>query len=289
MMSIRFCFIFLFAFNSLMGYSQSIKIAVRADKERILIGEQFNLVIAATLPSERSVALLKIDSFPHFEVIQSKVDSQQSGTDKVYQQTITLTSWDSGKWNIPALSIPGSNRTKPLAIEVVFSSPFDPQQEYHDVKDIMEVPKPEREKWYWYLIGILLLALLFFLLFPRNKKKDTGEFLSDETIYKKSLARLEKLSNQTDQESKVFYTELVQIFRDYLHKRKGVRSHSKTTEEISRKVKQLELKDGYYKPLAQTLELSDMVKFARLETTPADNKDSIEIIKQTIIAIEQTK
>jgi hypothetical protein len=288
-MSIRFCFIFLFAFHSLWGHAQSIKIAVRADKERILIGEQFNLVIAATLPAERSVALLKIDSFPHFEVIQSKVDSQQSGTDKIYQQTITLTSWDSGKWAIPSLSIPGSNRTKPIGVEVVFSSPFDPQQEYHDVKDILDVPKPEREKWYWYLIGLLLLALLFFLLFPRNKKKDTGEFISDETIYKKSLARLEKLSNQTDQESKLFHTELVQIFRDYLHKRKGVRSHSKTTEEISRKVKQLDLRNGSYEALAQTLQVSDMVKFARLETSSTENKESIEIIKQTIIAIEQTK
>jgi hypothetical protein len=272
-----------------MGHPQSVKIAVRIDKEKILIGEQFNLILAATLPSERTATLLKIDSFPHFEVIRSKVDSQQSGTDKIYQQTITLTSWDSGKWMIPSLSITGSNRTKPLAVEVGFSTPFDPQQEYHDVKDIMEVPKPEREKWYWYLIGLLLLALLFFLLFPNKKKKDTGEFVSDETIFKKSMARLERLNKNTEQESKVFYTELVQIFRDYLHKRKGVRSHSKTTEEISRKVKQLDLKDGYYEPLAKTLQVSDMVKFAMLDTTATENKESIEVIKQTIIAIEQTK
>ncbi|HZI00208.1 MAG TPA: BatD family protein, partial [Flavisolibacter sp.] len=157
--------------------------AVRVDKENILIGEQFQLIIAATMPSSSNAGTLRIDSIPHFEILQAKIDTQQSGRDNIYQHTLTLTSWDSGRWNIPPFAVPGSNRTKPIPITVSFSSPFNPEQEYHDVKDIMEVPKPERETWFWYLIGLLLLILLFLLLFPPNKKKDKGVFAPDATIY----------------------------------------------------------------------------------------------------------
>jgi len=288
-MIIRFLTIWFFLIVAGQASAQSISVAARVDKEKILIGEHFNLIIAATMPADRSAGTLNIDTFPHFEILQARVDTQQSGNDKIYQHTITLTSWDSGRWNIPSLSLPGSNRTKPITIDVSFSSPFDPQQEYHDVKDIMEVPKPGRETWFWYLIGLLLLILFFLLLFPPGRKKKAEGFVPDETIYRKSLKRLDQLSRNADGEPKQFHTELIAVFRDYLHKRKGIQSHSQTTEDLSRQLQVLNLEKDIQEPLTETLQLSDMVKFAKLRTSEAENKTSVENIKQAIIAIENKR
>jgi len=271
------------------SFAQRVSVAVRVDKENILIGEQFQLIIAATMPSSSNAGTFRIDSIPHFEIVQAKIDTQQSGKDRIYQHTLTLTSWDSGRWNIPPFTLPSSNRTKPIPITVSFSNPFDPEQEYHDVKDIMEVPKPERETWFWYLIGLLLLILLFLLLFPPNRKKDKGVFAPDATIYKRSMDRLEQLSKETEKEPKIFYTELINVFRDYLQKRKGIQSHSKTTEDISRQLTKLDLQTSIQDPLTHTLQMSDMVKFARLRPEGHENKQAIEDIKKAIITIEAMK
>ena len=170
-----FSFIILFLlFCSPIHAQKTPPVIASTDKSKVLLGEQFDLVIGARFSKETQLTFFTIDSLQHFEIVQkSKVDTEQVEENIVLTQRITLTSFDSGRWQIPALSLPGSAlQTKPIPVEVVFSSPFDPKQEYHDVKDIIGVKKPVDSNWYWYLIGAVLLLLLFLLLFPR--KKETG-------------------------------------------------------------------------------------------------------------------
>lgn len=270
--------------------AQKVSLTVESDKERILIGEQFRLTLQATMPREHIVDWPRVDSIPHFEILSaSKLDSQPNGEELILKQTLIITSWDSGRWNIPSFSLEGARKTKPIAVDVVFSN-FDPKQPYHDVKDIIEVQKPHKSVWYWYLIGAILLLLLLLLLFPGKKKKpEVKEFIPDEGIYKQSLARLEKLKQQGESDPKVFYTELVDIFRVYLHKRKGIQSFSKTTDDLGVQMGQLQLPNTIFQPLLQTLRLSDFVKFARFVPTKEENKTSIDIIRQSIVAIENAK
>ena len=88
---------------------------------------------------------------------------------------------------------------------------------------------------------------------------------------------------------KLLYTELVSIFRDYLAKRKNIQSHSKTTDDLSIQIAALQLPIEMYQPLVQTLRLSDLVKFAQFKPGKNEEQDSIETIKQSIIAIEGLK
>jgi hypothetical protein len=52
-------------------------------------------------------------------------------------------------------------------------------------------------------------------------------------------------------------------------------------------MKKLELEDTTYRPLVQTLQLSDLVKFAKFEPIKGDNEKALETIRQSIIAIEK--
>ncbi|ANE52512.1 BatD family protein [Flavisolibacter tropicus] len=281
----RILTILLFLFYTQTGLTQKTNVNVAVDRNQILIGEQLTLTIEAVVPNAGYWPA--IDTIPHFEIMQSKIDSQQNGNNLQIKHTLTLTSWDSGRWSIPAIVISGHNKTKPIPITVSFSSPFDPNQDYHDVKDIMEVERPARETWFWYLIGLLLLFVLFVLLFPTKKKKKAEGFVPDEGIYRESLKRLDKLQQQPPAEAKLFYTEMIIIFRDYLYKRKGIQSHAQTTDDLSHQLKKLDLDDATYRPLVQTLLLSDLVKFARFEPIKSDNEKALDTIRQSIIAIEK--
>ena len=173
-----------------------------------------------------------------------------------------------------------------MPIDVGFT-PFDSAQDYHDVKDIMEVGKPKKATWYWYLVGAVLLLFVFLLLFPNKKKKVGSEvFISDLGIYKTSLYRLEQLQKNPDAEPKGFYTELVSIFRDYLHKRIGIQSYSKTTDDIGVQIGSLGLQDQTYRLLLQTLGMTDLVKYARYESLQSEKTEALQIIKENIVAIE---
>jgi LPXTG-motif cell wall-anchored protein len=260
------------------------------DKSKILLGEQFDIVIGARFTNEADLSFFNIDSLPHFEIVQkAKIDTERTDKNIVLTQKITLTSFDSGRWQIPPLPLPGTNlKTQPIRVDVVFTSPFDPNQEYHDVKDILSVKKPLESQWYWYLIGGILLLLLFLLLFPR-KKKNPNQVKLDANAYRTAMAELQKLKreNLAEKDIKAFYVQLVDVFRTYLNKGKGLQSFSKTTDDLSMQVLDLNLRSDTYNELVQTLRLSDAVKYAKFAPSAKENDHSLEIIQETINAIER--
>lgn len=290
MMKIHHSCITLFLLISLSAFTQKVTVTASSDKEKIVIGEQIKLTLEAVVLREEVIDWPRIDSIRHFEVLNaSKLDSQLSGEELVLRQTLTLTSWDSGRWQISSFALAGAQRTKPIVVDVGYT-PFDRNQPYHDIKDIINVKQPGHSYWYWYLIGAVLLIVFFLLLFPPKKKQpETAAFVPDEGIYKQSLTRLDKLRGTADGDPKVFHTELVDIFREYLLKRKGIQSFSKTTDDLGVQLGQLQMPRTVYGSMLQTLRLSDLVKFARFEPTVEENKTAVDIIKQSITTIEDLK
>lgn len=286
-MKITLTFILLFLLN--WSAAQETKFSASVNKPAILIGEPFEITLKAFVNEGRNSSWPLVDSMPHFEILsRSKLDSQLINGTLVLNQTITATSWDSGKWNLPSFSLNGS-KTAPISIIVSFA-PFDAAQDYHDVKDILEVPKPERRQWHWYVAGALLLLVLFILLFPARKTKAAPvPVVADVDIYKKSLAQIEALQQNKPADAKLLYTELIQIFRTYLTKRKNIQSLSKTTGELAAQLQQLTLSSEMHQSLNNALSQSDLVKFARYQPTATENEEAIETIKTAIIEIEKLK
>ncbi|MFN2438950.1 MAG: BatD family protein [Chitinophagaceae bacterium] len=288
-MKVQYYLLLCFLLNFQLSIAQPASFSVSTDKQKIIIGEPFELALTATVPKKDAIPWLTIDSFSHFEILNTaKVDTQVNNESFILHQKITLTSWDSGKWQIPSIVFSKTQKSKPIVIDVSFSpSPFNPEQDYHDVKDILEIAKPEKTVWYWYLIAAILLLLLILLLFPRQKKKKEDAVKKpDENIYKISLLRLDKLRESNMADSKIFYTELIDIFRDYLHKRKDIQSFSKTTDDLAIQISNLTPNQH---ALFQTLRLSDLVKFARFQPSTFEQDDSLKIIRQSIINIENIK
>lgn len=288
MMNKRTGIILFFWLWALSSGAQQVTVTASATKNKILLGEPFQLTLQATLPANQSVDWFRTDTFPHFEVlVRSKIDTQVNGAAQTLVQNIQLTSWDSGRWQLPSFALPGSNRTRPIRVDVVFTTPFDPKQDYHDVKDNLAVRRPARISWYWYVVGLVVLLVLYWLLFPgRKKKKDA--VASDAGAYKEALQQLESLRKKANTvETKIFYTELILVLRNYLRKRKNIQSNSKTTEDIALHVHELGLSATDSNQLLQELRLSDLVKFARFEPSVADKQQSLKVVQHSISAMEK--
>src|SRR6476620_950810 len=235
------CFLLLLCLHSFA--QKKITVVASVDKTSILIGQPLQLTVEATFSNTHIASFFQLDSLPHFEILnRSKIDTQTVNEQTTLRQTITLTSWDSGAWLIPEFSLPSEKKslTKPLPITVSFS-PMAPNQDYHGVKDIIDVQKPPRTTWYWYVIGAVILILLGLLLFPKSKRPVADETILQEGAYKQALQELEALHNKESLDDKIYFTELIQIFRTYLQRGKGIHSFQKTTDDLSRQLQALQL------------------------------------------------
>jgi hypothetical protein len=256
-------------------------------KKNILLGEPLTMTIDAVIGAGQNGDLFSIDTLPHFEVLnQGKIDTSMEGGGLRLKQTVVITSWDSGSWQLPSI-IRDGQAGQPVTIEVSYTSPWDPNQPYHDIKGITPVEKPGQSTWWWYLIGLAVLVALFLLFFPEGKK-DKNAVQLDSKAYTKAVQALDRLQKEgtVNANVKQYHTELVDIFRTYLKNGKGIQSFSKTTDDLSIQLQSLKMPQADYNNLVQTLRLSDLVKFAQYRPEGQINTDAFQTIKQSITTIE---
>ena len=282
-------FFFLSAFVSSAQNKVTIKSGI--DKSKIVIGEQIHLSLEADFPPLEPMSFFTIDSIPHFEILErKKIDTVDNREGIKLSQSLTLTSFDSGHWTIPSFELPSDKPlyTDSMGVDVGFS-PFDPSKDYHDIKDVIDVQVKEKkeETWYWYAAAsaVLVAAIVYLLL--RKKKKPVARTVFVDP-YKAAKQELEKLQKES-LPSKAFYTRLVDIFRLYISRRKGIASLQKTTDDLVVQLRSLKLPGDEFNRLAQSLRLSDFVKFARFEPAENDKTDSFKTIKDLIDDIEKTE
>ena len=263
-------------------------ISVTVDRDKIYIGEQFELLLDARFSDLGTVSFFQVDTLPHFEIIgKTKIDTTTIGNDILFSQKIILTSWDSGRWQIPSISLAKTKTaSRPINVLVTYS-PFDATQDYHDVKEISDVQTPLQSMWWWYFLGlVVLIALLVLFLTP--KKKQSPEASLDTNAYKIAMADLQKLKKDeiAQKDVKAFYVTLVDVFRRYLDKGKGLQSFSKTTEDLVLQLRSLNLSADVESKLVEVLLISDAVKFAKFSPTQQEIDKSLAVIQTSIDVIE---
>jgi len=282
-------FLFPFLFSAIVSYAQN-KIIIKAnvDKKNIVIGEQIHFNLEADFPPHDPMRFFSFDSIPHFEILERrKIDTIDNAEGIKLSQSLTITSFDSGHWVIPAFELTGDKPllTDTIPIDVGFS-PFDPNKDYHDIKDVIDVKAEEEKKkdWYWYITAsaVLLAAIIYLLTRKKKKPLVKAESIDPFTEAKQELEKLRK----ENAPSKLFYTKLVDIFRVYISRRKGIASLQKTTDDLVVQLKSLNLPAEDFNQLAQTLRMSDFVKFAKYEPGGNDKTDSFGTIKNFIEKIE---
>lgn len=283
-----FFFVFLFI-TQVVNAQGGATIKATVDKNKILIGEPLLLTIESKLSTGSVIPFAKIDSIHHFEFLEKPIiDSASENGNRTIKGIYKITSFDSGHWVIPSFILSKGVKTDTIPIDVVFSD-FDPTQDYHDLKDIIEVAPAKKKQWWWFIAGgvLLLIAIAVYLL--RKKKPATVALPKIEIDpYKEAMQQLEQLQKEKP-EAKNYHSRLTDIFRLYVFRKKGILSLQKTTADLVLQLRDLDLNKEQFDKLSQALRLSDFVKFAKYVPSNDDDRNCFEEIKKSIITLEKSE
>jgi hypothetical protein len=274
------------------------KLQTITDKKDILIGEQIKLTIKAPLNGLNKWIVLP-DSIPHFDIVEAANPDTVNFKDdsKAIEQTITLTSFDSGRWVFPALPVefagaaPQLINTDSFYVNVSYA-PADSTNQLRDIKPIMKVSVLDLF-WYYIIGGAVLLLLIIYLLYRyfKKKKKDAPATpVSKLSPFDEAMEQLKNLSQFNLQDAgdiKSYHIKLAGIFKHYFGRKQGKNLLNKTAGELLINVKEIGLASENISELATALRCTDAVKFAKYLPLPNQSEEVLQKIKETIILTEQ--
>ena len=270
----------------------------------ILIGEQFQLKVEAVFAGAayRLNWINLPDSLQHFELIEkSKADSIYTNDQLTgVTQKFTLTSFDSGKWNLPVARVnidPVKDDSTynffsdSIPINVSFSV-SDTTAQLRDIKPLYEV-SDKWPLWYWIAGGVsilILIALLVWLFRYWKKKRSAVGFKSKNNPFDEAMQQLDALKkyNLSDAaDIKIFHSKLVTIFTEFLTGNYNTNHLNKITGDLLIVLKSREASAETVSKMASSLRLADAVKFAKFLPASGDSENNLQVIKETIIRLYQ--
>ncbi|MHA4807926.1 hypothetical protein ACX0G9_07460 [Flavitalea flava] len=261
------------------------------DKQQILIGQPIQLMLEVTVPPDASPVWPSLDSLPHFEWVEKGgVDSVFHPDEHLFRQHLIVTSFDSGAWAIPRLPFTVRSKTyfsDSVRIEVGYTK-IDPNQDYHDIKDIIDIPNPFAKWIGWILALVTLCSLALVVWLVRKKKKENDAVQVAAPLlspYEEAIKGLEELETQKLSENgkvKIYYTRLNDILRLFVLRKLGIASLVETNEELIGQLRKLPITTEQFTGLAETLRMSDFVKFAKYQPGIADNEHNWRVIRSSV-------
>jgi hypothetical protein len=287
-------------------FSQTPSVNIVADKTDILIGEQLSLKITANFPAGiKNIYWFTIpDSILHFEMVESgKIDSViNKDNSRQFQQTLLLTSFDSGRWAIPSFLIKSKGgdreavynlKTDSYFVNVSYA-PADSTNQLRDIKPIIEV-SVKNYLLYYIAAGVLLLLIAAFLIWRYTKKRKPMpelQFTGKLSPYEEAMQELDKLNKlnlQQGEEIKQFHAKAAAIFKWYISRKQRFSIMNKTTGDVLIHLTENKLPKQIITDVADALRCGDAVKFAKYLPPVTQSSQCFNKIKETIHFIHTSK
>jgi len=291
----KIIFIFLLMcliFTSKNIVAQNVTVKASIDTNAILIGQQFHLNLEVAYPKNVNISWPVVpDSIENLQVVQrGKVDTLSNTDILQLRQSITVTGFDSGVYSIPAFQFKYRNQndtanyfaeTNPLSI-TINTVPVDTTKEIKDIKGPINVPYTFAD-FVPYIIGALLLGLLIYgiIYFIRKSRQKTvvpQKYIPKTPAHEIALAELMKLREEKlwqQGTTKEYYTRLTDIVRTYIERRYKINALEFTTDELMNSIAMKKLDSETYQKLKYTLELADLVKFAKANPVSDEHEQAM--------------
>ena len=284
-------------------WGQAPQLSAKLNRDTLRIGEQVVLTLQVQGKPKTKISFPTIgDTLSKtIEVINvSKVDSALNKEGASYTQKVTITAFDSGAYQIPALTFVVENKstsdtlkTRPLMIHVQTLA-IDTAKGYKDIKTVFEVPAPPTDyTWMWWLLLLIpIAAALYYFLKIRKPKPEAPKVVEvqipahEQALKDLMHLELEKLWQKNEYKS--YHSRLTEIVRTYIEKRFKVHAMELTSDQVLSMMKQSKLVTlEQRETLAQLLHLADMVKFAKYVPIGSENELSMQnaqaFVQQTAI------
>lgn len=291
-MKCRVLILFLF-FSTILGEglnAQETKAWSSLDSNAIMIGDQVHFALGITVPENMVVTWpLLVDTITsNIEIIkQSSIDTTYSENDISLKQQFTITSFDSGYFEIPQINFNFRHKddstyfttSTGILFLQVFVPEVDTAQAFKPIANPLQEPYTLSEILPWVLGGLAIIAIIVLtILYIAKRKKKQPIFkrkpkpaLPAHVVAIKKLEELRLSKKWQAGHLKKYYSELTDIIREYMTNRYNFDAPEMTSYEILKKLHEFNINKEAMSKMEATLNLADMVKFAKANPTPLEN------------------
>lgn len=286
--------------------SAASRMSVKAsmDSSQITMGHQtairFDIV---ENPASPTSLLIDKQSFPAEVEIVDWVygDTTQIGNGLVeMKRALVVQSFDSGVYSIPPFLLvcgPDTVKSNTLTLKVnpVDVSaledihPLAPAAEFHS-KWYDWLPDFVTEHWLWMLLGLIIVAGGICAYLILTKKVDVNilpqkKRLPPDQIAENRLNALRDAQLWEKGQEKEYYTQLIDILREYLQERFGINAMEMTSSQILKALQGNEETRLPNRYMRKIVEIADFVKFAKVRPMPDDNvrswQNAMQFVEET--------
>ena len=279
--------------------SSAQKVSAIVSRDKIRMGEQFELKLKVEPTSNAPLTIDNWfaipDTFPHFQVaVRQPIDTSNISSTKTYTQVIHITSFDTGKFTLPAFTIVVGGKlfqTREIPISI---SPVDVhmRKDYNDIKDIIE-PEPEQDYTLWIAIAavVVLMILLFFIIrWLTGRSKEPLGMRPPPLTIDEALRELDALEPLIQiKEYPLFFIQLISICKGFSDNQLHIITYSKTTAEYISVIKQKITDEALLQQYIQLLHGADSVKFAKSIPTPEECIQSLADAKALLTNLHSSQ
>lgn len=263
-----------------------------ADTHAILIGQQIKIKLSATLQPNYHLQWPQVlDSINNFTITETgKLDTLTQNNNTTITQQIIVTTFDSGLQYIPAFVFNYNSASGKLPLSVFTDSimvavgmvAVDTTKEIRDIKPPIEVPYTFSDFLPYILaLAALLLIVYFVYRYVQKQKRKTKPVeiqLPKRPAHEIALEGLKILADKKLWQQgnvKAYHTELTDIIRVYIANRFKINAPEFTTDEVLHANAISQLPATAVAQLKYTLQLADMVKFAKANPLPPEHDQSM--------------
>ena len=265
---------------------QNVEVEGKVESQKVQVGKPFNLDLSLKVPYGWFV---EWNDFSQ-DALSDQIDIIKRGnvertadadSNVIVQQQLTLMTFDTGQIQLPAVGLTYAySFDDPMRLQA-FTEPIDlyattmvvdTLQPYKPIVEPIAAPIQMKEVFPW-LLAVLLLALAVFGVWYWRKHRKTmvdaeGNIIRGPVIppYDKAVGDLKRLREEKMWQSgkvKEYFSSLTDIAREYIEGQFCVNAVEMTTDDILEEIKPLHFSTEAYNKLKDTMEVADLVKFAK--------------------------
>ena len=277
---------------------QNVEVEGKVDNTKVQVGKPFTLDLSLKVPYGWFVEWndFAIDTLSEqLDIIKRGNVERTADADSnvIVKQQLTLMTFDTGQIQVPAVGLTyAKSFDDPMRMQA-FTEPIDlyattiavdTLQPYKPIVGPIDAPIQMKEVFPW-ILGVLLLALIVVgILYWRKHRKTKvdadGNIVRGPVIppYDKAVDDLKRLREEKMWQSgkvKEYFSTLTDIAREYIEGQFGVNAVEMTTDDILEEVKPLRFSSETYNKLKETMEVADLVKFAKYSSSSLESENAM--------------
>ena len=299
--------LFLMAVLALLGglKAQDVEVEGKVESTDVQVGKPFTLNLSLKVPYGWFVEWndFTTDTLSEQLDIIKRSDVERTAdadSNVIVKQQLTLMTFDTGQVQVPpialkyARSFDDANRLKAYTDPIdLYSTTIavDTTLAYKPIVEPIAAPVQMKEVFPW-ILAVLLLALAAFGIWYWRRHRKTkvdadGNIVRGPVIppYDKAVGDLETLRQQKLWQSgkvKEYYSSLTDIAREYIEGQFGVNAVEMTTDDILEEIKPLHFSQETYDKLKDTMEVADLVKFAKYSSSNLESENAMNSMTEFV-------